>query len=52
MSTNNIEIRGGRVVDPASQFDDTASVFIADGKIARIAAAAELRIKVGTLDQT
>ena len=36
MSTQKIEIRGGRVVDPASQFDDVASVFIADGKIAGI----------------
>ena len=36
MNTKNIEIRGGRVVDPASQFDDTTSVFIADGKIAGI----------------
>jgi dihydroorotase len=31
-----IEIRGGRVIDPASQFDESASVFIADGKIAGI----------------
>ena len=36
MNTKNIEIRGGRVVDPASQFDDAASVFVADGKIAGI----------------
>jgi len=36
MSMNNIEIRGGRVIDPASQFDEVASVFIADGKIAGI----------------
>ena len=34
MSPMNLEIRGGRVVDPASQFDDAISVFIADGKIA------------------
>ena len=32
----NIEIRGGRVVDPASQFDEHVSVFIADGTIAGI----------------
>ena len=36
MSMKHIEIRGGRVIDPASQFDDVASVFIADGKIAGI----------------
>ena len=36
MRMNNIEIRGGRVIDPASQFDEVASVFIADGKIAGI----------------
>ena len=33
VSKKNIEIRGGRVVDPASQFDDAASVFIQDEKI-------------------
>ena len=36
MNMKHIEIRGGRVVDPASQFDEAASVFIADGKIAGI----------------
>lgn len=36
MNAQTIEIRGGRVVDPASQFDENASVFIADGKIAGI----------------
>jgi dihydroorotase len=36
MSLKNIEIRGGRVVDPATQFDEGLSIFIADGKIAGI----------------
>lgn len=36
MSMQTIEIRGGRVVDPASQFDEAVSVFIADDKIAAI----------------
>lgn len=31
-----IEIRGGRVVDPATQFDDSVSIYIADGRIAGI----------------
>jgi dihydroorotase len=31
-----IEIRGGRVVDPATQFDDRISIYIADGKIAGV----------------
>ncbi len=35
----NIEIRGARVVDPASGRDETASVWIADGRIAAIGAA-------------
>ena len=34
MSMKHIEIRGGRVVDPATQFDEVASVYVADGKIA------------------
>ena len=34
-----IEIRNGRVVDPASGTDRTASVFVADGKIAAVGAA-------------
>jgi dihydroorotase len=34
-----IAITGGRVLDPASKFDKTADVFIADGKIAAIGAA-------------
>ena len=36
MSAKSIEIRSGRVIDPASQFDEAASVFIADGKIVGI----------------
>ena len=35
----NIEIRGARVVDPASKRDGAASLFIADGAIAAIGAA-------------
>jgi dihydroorotase len=34
-----IAIRGGRVIDPSSQFDATADVFIAAGKIAAIGTA-------------
>lgn len=34
-----ISITGGRVLDPASKFDKTADVFIADGRIAAIGAA-------------
>lgn len=34
MSMKHIEIRGGRVVDPATQFDEAASVYVVDGKIA------------------
>ncbi len=29
----NIEIRGGRVIDPANQLDEVGSVYLADGKI-------------------
>jgi dihydroorotase len=36
MNIKHIEIRGGRVVDPASQFDETVSIFIADGQIAGV----------------
>ena len=31
-----VEIRGGRVVDPASQHDDVASVYIDDGRIVAV----------------
>ena len=30
---SNIEIRGGRVIDPANQMDEICSVYLADGKI-------------------
>lgn len=34
-----IQIRGGRVIDPANQYDRTADVFIANGRIAAVGAA-------------
>ncbi len=36
MASDTILIRGGRVIDPASQTDRTADVLLADGKVARI----------------
>jgi len=33
---HTMEIRGGRVVDPATQFDDYVSIYIANGKIAGV----------------
>ncbi len=34
---NNLLIRGGRVIDPANDFDGVADVLIVDGKIAKVA---------------
>lgn len=33
---NSLLVTGGRVIDPANQFDSTANVLIADGKISRV----------------
>ena len=37
MSEKNLLIRGGRVIDPANNFDDVADVLIVDGKISAVA---------------
>jgi len=35
--SSNIEIRGGRIVDPSTGLERTASLFVADGRVASIA---------------
>ena len=46
----NIAIVNGRVIDPATRFDEVAGVYIADGQIAAIGRAPE-RFKIDrTLD--
>jgi len=48
--TQNLRLKGGRVLDPANKVDDVLDVYIADGRIAALGAAPECFVSAREID--